>query len=68
MPSDDTRRVLEGFAAHWRISDGERAVEVIDTAAGSWAVEPADAVVELRPVGGAWIAEATTDLLRVAHA
>jgi hypothetical protein len=56
--------VLDGFAAHWRIGDGERAVEVIDTAAGCWAVEPTAAAVELRPVGGEWIAEATTELLR----
>jgi len=61
-------QVLDGFAAHWRIGDGERAVEVIDTAAGCWAVEPADAGVELRPVGGAWIADATTELLAVPHA
>jgi hypothetical protein len=60
--------LLDGFAAHWRIGDGERAVEVIDTAAGCWAVAPADGAVELRPVGGDWIAEATVDLLRAARA
>jgi hypothetical protein len=55
--------VLDGFAAHWRIGDGERSVEVIDTDAGCWAVEPSDGAVELRPVGAEWIAEATADLL-----
>jgi hypothetical protein len=61
-------RVLDGFAAHWRIDAGARALEVIDAAAGCWAVEPADAGVELRPVSGAWIAEAIADLPAVPHA
>jgi hypothetical protein len=60
--------LLDGFAAHWRIGDGERAVEVIDTAAGCWAVAPADGAVELRPVGGDWIADATAELVGAARA
>jgi hypothetical protein len=60
--------VLDGFAGHWRIADGERAVEVIDTDDGCWAVEPTDGAVELRPVDGAWIADAMTELLDVPDA
>lgn len=55
--------VLGGFAGHWRIAGGDRAVEVIDTDAGSWAVAPAGPAVRLRPVDGGWITETMIDLL-----
>ena len=55
--------VLDGFTGHWRIADGARAVEVIHTEGGCWAVEPTGEAVGLRPVDGAWIARAMTELL-----
>ena len=56
--------VLDGFRAHWRIADHHAAVEVIDTAAGPWAVVAGPDAVELRPVDGTWIAHAIADLAR----
>jgi hypothetical protein len=62
------RSVLDGLSSHWRVSDGRAAVEVIATAAGSWAVAPKEPLVELRPVDGDWIARALDALLGGAHA
>jgi hypothetical protein len=58
------RGELDGFRAHWRAGD----VEVIETAAGSWAVVPDGTAVELRPVDATWVYAAIADLVAGAPA
>ena len=53
---------INGFRAHWRATDGSASVEVIETAAGSWAIEPDGPEVQLHPVDAAWVFSAVVRL------
>jgi hypothetical protein len=62
-PAPPLDAVLDGFAAHWRMTDGHAAVEVVETGAGGWAVVPGDSDVELRPVAADWVLAAVRALV-----
>jgi len=57
---DELGRALEGLRSHWRASDGETAVEVVETGSRAFAVEPDGDTVRLRPVDAAGIYDAMT--------